>query len=301
MKKTLLPLTLFSLLPLFASADIQLQTCYGNPYTVIVEGRVLEERTFKESKEEDSWLKNTWKKVKQLVNDEVKNEKLSLVVGGEVYERFTDDEGYFEFEINNTKAPWKNHENVEIYLDELNVTIHASAFIVDDSVKVGVISDFDDTVIVSDVTNKLDLVKNTFFKNYKQREVVKGMREQFKKILQTPNAPLFFVTGSPKQLYTAIHNFLNYHKFPKRTLITKKAHGDNADSLFDQQGYKVEKIEKLMKLFPHLQWVCFGDSGEKDKEVYGELLKTHPQQIKAIYIRNVANSEIEQIFPPLSK
>jgi len=295
--KKLLPLTLFSLLPLLADADIQLQTCYGNPRTVIVEGRVLEERTVKESQEEDSWLKNTWKKVKLLVNDEVKNEKISLVIGGEVYENLTDDEGYFEFEINNTKAPWKNHENIEIYLDELNVSIHASAFIVDDSVKVGVISDFDDTVIVSDVTSKLNLVKNTFFKNYKQRKLVIGMKEKFEKVLSTSDTPLFFVTGSPKQLYPAIHDFLNYHKFPKRTLITKKAHGNNADPLFDQLGYKVEKIERLMKLFPQIAWCCFGDNGEKDKEVYSALLKKYPKQIKEIYIRDVDSTKIEQIFP----
>jgi phosphatidate phosphatase APP1 len=297
MKKSLLPLTLFSLLPLFSDADIQLQTCYGNSHTVIVEGRVLEERTFSESHAEDSWLKNTWKKVKQLVNHEVKNEKLSLVIGGEVYENVTDNEGYFEFEINNSNAPWKNHENIEIYLDELNVSIHASAFIIDASIKRGVISDFDDTVVVSGVTSKLELVKNTFFKNYKQRELVNGMKEHFSTILNTKNTPLFFVTGSPKQLYGAIHRFLNYHGFPKRTLITKKAHGDNADPLFDQLSYKVEKIEKLIELFPQIKWVCFGDSGEKDAEVYSKLLKEHPKQIKAIYIRNVDSGKIEQIFP----
>ncbi len=299
MKKTLLSITLLTILPLLADADIQLQLCYGNPHELIVEGRVLEERIFKESSKEDSWLKNTWNKVKQLVNDEVKNEKLTLTIGDEIYQNKTDDEGYFEFNIENHKEAWKNHQNITLHLDELNVTTYASAFIIDESVKVGIISDFDDTVIVSGVTNKLDLVQNTFFKNYKQRELVKGMKERFEEIVTSPNTPLFFVTGSPKQLYNAIHNFLNYHEFPKRTLITKKAHGNNADPLFDQITYKVEKIEQLIQLFPQIGWVCFGDSGEKDPEVYRRIQKKYPKQIKAIYIRNVKSGEIEKIFPPL--
>lgn len=30
-----------------------------------------------------------------------------------------------------------------------------------------------------------------------------------------------------------------------------------------------------------------GDSGEKDPEIYGELARRHPEQIEAIYIRDV--------------
>jgi len=287
--------SLLSLSPLLAEADIQLHTCYGNPHQLIVEGRILNEREFKESSKEDSWVTNGWRKVKHLINDEHENIALTLKINETLYHGKTDDEGYFEFEVLNQKTPWKNHENIELSLDELNTSIHASALIIDDNVKVGVISDFDDTVIVSDVTDKLSLLKNTFFKNYKQRQVVEGMREHFKKILN-PNTPLFFVTGSPKQLQPVIHQFLNFHNFPERTLITKKAHGDNADELFDQIAYKQGKIEKLMILFPNIQWVCFGDSGEKDREVYELLAKKYPKKVQGIFIRNVESKTIEKIL-----
>jgi phosphatidate phosphatase APP1 len=297
MKKLLLLLLLPFTIYAENRADIQLQTCYGNPHQLLIEGRVLYERKFDESSKDDSWVKNGWQKMKHLLNDEVKNEKLTLTVGEEVYQGQTDEEGYFEFEVQNHKTPWKNHEKIELTLNEYNISVHASAFVVDTSVKVGIISDFDDTVIVSNVTNKLTLIKNTLFKNYKQREVVKGMKRRFETILATPDSPLFFVTGSPKQLYSVIHQFLNYHEFPKRTLITKKAHGDNADPLFDQLAYKMEKIEKLILLYPNIKWVCFGDSGERDQEVYETVAQKYPKKIKEIYIRSVEHGKIKKIFP----
>jgi len=296
MKKSLQ--TLFTLTPLLASeADIQLQTCYGNPHEIIVEGRILEERRFRPSSLMDSWLVNGWRKLKQLINDEIETTPITLTIEEEQYHTISDDEGYFRFQIHNPHAPWKPHQNIMLHLDEYNVTIHASAFIVEASIEVGIISDFDDTVIISGVTNTLDLIKNLLFKNYKQRTLVKEVRDKILQITQAhPKTPLFFVTGSPRQLYGSIHDFLNHHHFPKRTLITKKAHGANPDPLFDQLRYKLEKIEELIRLYPHIQWICFGDSGEKDAKVYKTLHQKYPQKIRAIYIREVESGELKSLL-----
>ena len=148
-----------------------------------------------------------------------------------------------------------------------NKNLHkTNATIIDSIPLLGIISDFDDTMIVSDVTNKIKLGFNMMFKNYKQRTLVPSILERFKKILaQNPKgmpSTLFILTGSPQQLFTPIEQFLDYYHFPKRTLILKKSHGENLDPLTDQFAYKTQKIERLIKLYPNMKWVMFGDSGE---------------------------------------
>ena len=298
MKKILLG-TLFVLSPLLSESDIEVYTAYGNPHRAVIEGRVLNEREFTESSVKDSWLKNTWRKLKHVVNDEEKNAPITLTIGRESFKTKTDHEGYFEFElINQSPKAWKNHQNIELKLDSVNKFVVVSLYILDEKVTQGILSDFDDTVIVSNVTSKMKLLKNTFLKNYKQREVVPEMLERFKKLTLNENTPLFFITGSPRQLQPTIHLFLNHHGFPQRTIITKKAHGKNPDSLTDQLGYKLGKIERIIKLYPHVEWYCFGDSGEKDREVYESLAKKYPKSIRAIYIRDVESGKILTIKAP---
>lgn len=290
-KTILATLVMLNTTTLFSDTEIQITSCYGNPHKLIVEGRVLDndKEEHNEQKSDDGWFKNSWHKLKHLINNEIKNEPITLKVAQLEKETKTDDEGYFEFELLNNKEAWENNQNVQLTLNKKDIKLDISALILNKSITKGVISDFDDTIIISDVTHKLKLLSHTFFKNYKQRQLVQVVAKKIK----ASNAPLFIVTGSPRQLQSSIDDFLDYHHFPKRTIITKKAHGDNADALFDQLAYKTSKIEQLIELYPEIVWDCFGDSGEKDKEVYLALAKKYPKKIGKIYIRDVKNGKIK--------
>jgi phosphatidate phosphatase APP1 len=123
------------------------------------------------------------------------------------------------------------------------------------------------------------------------------MVDRFQKILKEnpPKEPsrLFFLSGSPQHLFTYIEKFLDYNNFPKHVTILKQVHGDNSDSLFDQMAYKTEKIEELIALYPDMQWLMFGDSGEKDKDIYTFIKEKYPSKVKGYYIRNVESGEID--------
>ena len=46
-------------------------------------------------------------------------------------------------------------------------------------------------------------------------------------------------------------------------------------------------IEKMFSLYDTLPFVLIGDSGQRDPEVYAELVDEFPDRIRAIYIRHV--------------
>ena len=295
MKRAIL-LSLIGFNLLLAQPTIEVYSCYGNADELMVEGRVLTERSFKEPKKEDSWLTNLWENLGHLINNEKKNTPITLQIDTMQYHSKTDDEGYFEFDVTNSKKSFRNQQAIQLFLNDEPISTFCLALILKNVPQQGIISDFDDTLIISNVTHKLKLVDNLLFKNYKQREVVPSMAERFKSILShhdsNSDIPLFIITGSPKQLDNNINEFLDFYHFPPRTVITKKMHGKNPDDLLNQTTYKAEKIEKLIALYPKIEWTLFGDSGEQDLQVYTDIAQKYPRVIKAIFIRDVETNEI---------
>jgi len=265
----------------------------------------LEGRTVNKSKESvvsenDSGYTNAWNKLNFFFNDELKNKKVFLTIGKEKYETQSDNEGYFKFDTALSKERAMSYTHISLRIKDNKNSHNTQATIISSKKEmVGIISDIDDTVVISDVPHKTKLLLNTFWKNYKQREVVPTMVERFQKILAAnpPAQPsrLFFISGSPKQLYLPIEKFLMYNHFPKYVLILKQTHGKNKDSLTDQLAYKTKKIEALIALYPHMKWVMFGDSGEKDLETYAGIKEKYPDKVKAYYIRNVNSGDITLI------
>jgi len=290
---------LFIFNQMIAKDTIEIYNCYGNDKRVIVQARVLDAHKFTEAKKDDDIFTNLKRKLGIIFNDERENVNITIEINGEKFERKSDDEGYLEFDLSFEKKALKPNQKIDLYLTNYKeIENSCNLFIPSDKRQTGIISDFDDTIIISNVTNKLSLLNQLLLKNYKQREVIKGMKRRFEEILRnSPDKPLFIITGSVKQFNKVIRLFLDYHKFPKRTIITKKIHGKNSNSIFEQKDYKSENIEKLLRLYPNIEWVLFGDSGEEDRQIYLNIAKKYPSHIKEIYIREIKKERISKIYP----
>jgi len=282
----------------YAKDNIVIYHAYGNNHYMIVQGRMERERDFKSVSNDDGWIRNLWRRAKQVKADDIESADINLSINHESFKTKGDDEGYFSFNVQTKQRLNMGYQKIILQIAGNKHLHEANATIIDTTPLVGIISDFDDTLIISEVTDKISLGINTMFKNYKQRILVPTMIERFTKVLsQNPKgtpSTLFILTGSPQQLFTPIEKFLNYHHFPKHTLILKKAHGDNQDPLTDQFAYKTQKIERLIKLYPNMKWVMFGDSGEKDAEVYKAMQEKYPHKVMRYYIRDVDSGKIKE-------
>jgi len=281
---------------LLAKSNIVVYNAYGNTHHIIIQGRMEKEKSYKKVKKNDSWFTNIFRRLRELKKDEIKSKNIIATINQKSFITKGDSEGYFKFDIKTKKGLKSGYQNIELQIQNNPDIKKVKATIIGSKPLIGIISDFDDTLIISNVTNKIKLGINTMFKNYKQRKMVLGMAEKFEKILsQNPKgAPstLFILSGSPQQLFKPINSFLNYHNFPKRVLILKKAHGDNKDPLTDQFAYKTQKIEQLIKLYPNIKWIMFGDSGEKDLQVYRFIKSKYPNRVKEYYIRDIQSGKI---------
>jgi len=282
-------LTTIVLTHMMASDFIEVYSAYTNGKKIVVEGRIIDSKDKKSSSS---------KVFGAFFNDEKKNVAITLEVNKKKYIHKSDDEGYFLFELSNLKSIVAQ-QHISLHTKEKASLQNIELFYPSLEAHIGVISDFDDTVIVSNVTHKTKLLYDTFFKTYKERELVDEVEKKIKSILKSNTnrgeSALFFISGSPYQLQNNMKLFLDFHAFPKRTVLTKKIHGSKHDSLFASVSYKYDKIVKLFQMYPHLKWVFFGDSGEKDPEIYLKVLKNYPNRVVDIYIRDVKSKKLNKL------
>ncbi len=151
---------------------------------------------------------------------------------------------------------------------------------------VSVISDIDDTVKVSNVNDRRQLLEKALLRDFAQ---VPDMAE-FYQAMATCGARFHFVSASPWQLYPPLIEFLDAAGFPWATLDLKIVRFRD-ETLFDlfKQGTETKPpaIRAILDRYPDRQFVLVGDSGEQDPEVYAGLIRERPAQIQRIYIRNV--------------
>jgi phosphatidate phosphatase APP1 len=80
--------------------------------------------------------------------------------------------------------------------------------------------------------------------------------------------------------------FLNLQKIPLGPLLLRDF-GDHLLFSKDSASHKKNNIKMILDSFPHLPFVLIGDSGERDPEIYSEVVKEYPTRIRAIYIRSI--------------
>jgi len=262
---------------------------YGSSERFMIEGRVVEIDKRSTAKDDDAWYKNLWRSVRTLKNDEQDGVKLRLTVGSNAADAISDEEGYFRVSITPARPMPGGWHPVTVQGKRTQGS--GQLLIVPKTNTLGVISDIDDTVLVSDVTNKNKLLKKTFLQNHKQRQTFPGTADFYRRLLaQNPEpqaAPMFYVSASPRQLSDNISAFLAHNHYPRGVLVTKLINGNGRDPLLDQQQYKLAKIEAIFTALPWVKFILIGDDGERDPEIYRTLQEKHPQRVAAIYIRKV--------------
>jgi phosphatidate phosphatase APP1 len=155
---------------------------------------------------------------------------------------------------------------------------------------VSIISDIDDTIKISEVINRKQLLNHTFFLNFK---VVQDIVKLYSELLNGQGS-LHFVSSSPWQLYPAIIQFIEQSGFPEADYALKYFRFKDSSfmNLFTSSlEAKPLQIMNIIEKYPHRKFILIGDSGEKDPEVYAKIQQQFPQQIIKILIRNVTQEK----------
>ena len=272
---------------------------FGNDEKIISKGRVLEKSKAKLASETDGRWRNLVRMFHLFETDEVPHARVRAIFGERETEIKADGEGYFDLEFDvgarGETALW--HE-LELELiepsSENRAKTNGQILIPPASAKFGVISDIDDTVIKTNVTNKLKMLATTVLTNEHTRAPFEGVAE-FYRALQNgrdgnENNPIFYVSSSPWNLYTLLIELFKKREIPLGPLFLKDFGPHTIFHASDHQTHKLENIRRVLDAYPHLPFILIGDDGEQDPQIYRQIVSQYKDKIRVIYIRKVRES-----------
>jgi phosphatidate phosphatase APP1 len=170
---------------------------------------------------------------------------------------------------------------------------------------VSVVSDIDDTIKVTDVGNRQELLANTFVREFRS---VPGMADVYRR-WASAGVCLHYVSSSPWQLFEPLYELLDRDGFPLGSMELREFRLSDRRSFQNIEGSREQKqalVSQLLARFPQRSFVLVGDAGEQDPEMYVDLYRKHPHQVRQICIRNIndeaADSErYQQAFAKLPR
>lgn len=271
---------------------------YGTNENIRIKGRVLEDEGEITSLETDSVWRNIINMYRRFETDEIPFARVRAVFQNREIETIADDEGYFTAEFSNFETlPEKLWQEIGFELLEpvsppnQKPTATGRILTPAPTAKFGVISDIDDTVMTTNVLNRLKMLITTIAANEHTRVPFEGVAAFYRALQKgassEENNPIFYVSSSPWNLYGFLIEFFRKHEIPFGPLFLKDFGSHTIFSGGDHRNHKLENIAHILETFARLPFVLIGDSGEQDPEIYRQIIEKYPNRIRAVYIRSV--------------
>ncbi len=280
----------------------------GEHKELIIRGRVLRDKGIHEPMDNASILTNLVDMYKRFDSDEIPGAKVRATFQNLSVDTTTEVEGFFEFHLIPDALPASDDHISLIELElidypgkDLNPAEPAEfkaqgqVIVPPADAQFGVISDIDDTVLRSNVTDIISLVRNTFLENAHTRLPFEGVAKFYQALRRGKSGksfnPIFYVSSSAWNLYDVLHDFFVVREIPLGAFfLTEYNLDENTFIMPSHHEHKMKSIDRIMTMYPDLPFVLIGDSTQQDPSIYREVTQKYADRVKAIYIRAVSPS-----------
>jgi phosphatidate phosphatase APP1 len=236
----------------------------------------------------DDWCDNHRNRNRRLDSVELPPAPLIADFGNARVEVSTDHEGYYAAAFKAIDPPgdalWTN---ARVSLANGTLETAQPVMQVLPQARIGIISDIDDTILQSSITDWKIAAQLTFLGNARTRKPLLGVAKLYT-ALQAGTNPLFYVSSSPWNLYDLLEDFMALNAIPPAPIFLRDIGTDTGKFIKTPgHGHKLERARTLMARNPQLRWILLGDSGQEDAALYAEAAREFGDRIAAIYIRDV--------------
>jgi phosphatidate phosphatase APP1 len=283
----------------------------GNDQHVYINGMVIEDKGLVKPVDKQHVWTNILAAIKRFSSDQIPGVKVEAEFMGMKAIDETDELGFFSFYFNVQdispailKRDWHPVEFVlldEIVENQPLVTAKGEVRIVSPNEKRVIVSDIDDTVLVSHSTTTFQKLRLMLFKNAVMRVPFKGVASFYcaleSGLRKDAFHPFFYVSSSEWNLYDLLEDFFDHNKIPRGVFMLRKLEHSIFKFWKSGQGsheHKYEKIKFLLQLFDKQRFILIGDSGQKDPGIYIRLARDFPGRIESIYIRKIGKGRNRQ-------
>lgn len=258
---------------------------YGAPGWVRVMGRVMLTRIAPKPAHRPKKLRG-WRSYATI---SAKDAPVVIEAGGRTHETTADRGGFIDEVVEADLLPgW---QQVTIRCGDAAEAV-APVRIVDPAVRFGVISDIDDTVMVTALPRPLLAAWNSFVLDEHARTAVPGMAVFYERVINGhPGAPVLYLSTGAWNVAPALSRFLARHLYPSGPLLLTDW-GPTKDRWFRSgQEHKRSTLNRLAAEFPDIRWLLVGDDGQHDETIYAAFAAAHPENVAGVAIRHLSPTQ----------
>jgi len=255
-------------------------TGYGGPGWVRVLGRVVLTKPDQVSGDRLEGLRG-WR---SFLSVPVRHTEVVVESGGERHVVHSDRGGVIDARLDLDLEPgWR-----EVRMSVDGDAVDARVLVVDPAVPFGVVSDVDDTVMVTALPRPLLAAWNTFVLDEHARTPVAGMAVLYDRLQRShPGAPVVYLSTGAWNVVPTLTRFLGRNLYPPGPLLLTDW-GPTPEHWFrNGVAHKRDSLRRLAEEFPGIRWLLIGDDGQADEHTYGEFAAAHPDRVAAVAIRRL--------------
>ncbi|SDU78098.1 App1 family protein [Arcanobacterium phocae] len=211
---------------------------------------------------------------------------VTVIIGEQTIRTRTDRSGYLDIVVENHGLTPGWHE--ALIIPAAGEPVNAPIMVVEPQAKLGLISDIDDTIVVTWLPRAMLAAWNSFVKHTNTRQAVPGMSTFYQTLLaDAPEAPVFYLSTGAWNTYSTFLNFIQLNDLPIGPMLLTDW-GPTPTGLFRSgQEHKKSQLRNLLIMFPNIEWFLVGDDGQNDPHIYDELAREHPSRVRGIALREL--------------
>jgi phosphatidate phosphatase APP1 len=280
-----------------SSVNLKIYKGYGHTHHLVVYGHLLQGNpTIRER-----FTQNIFYNIRHLIRlfaiHPIADARIQLQHQTTLLETRTQEDGFFEFHWKSPQELTAGFQSITVsYLDKEGKVLQEvlGELYIPHSVQLGVISDIDDTILISYSSRLFKRLRVLFTRQPHSRKTFADIVHYFTLLSvshTTPDLPnpFFYVSSSEWNLYDDLTEFFSHNHLPEGVLLLNKIKRlqELGASGQTQHHNKLVRIERIMRMFPKQRFVLYGDNSQQDPAIYVSIAKQFPQNVVAIYIRSV--------------
>ena len=171
-------------------------------------------------------------------------------------------------------------------------TVSTRILVVAPGPRLGIVSDIDDTAMVSHVPRMFVAAWNQLVKYTSSREPVPGMAELLTRIKRAhPGTPVIYLSTGAWNVVPTHRSFFDRHGFPAGPMLMTDWGPTNTGLFRSGIEHKRTELRRLMIDLPDVTWLLVGDDGQHDPLIYGEAAREHSDRVAAVAVRRLTPTE----------
>ncbi|MCL6217294.1 App1 family protein [Zunongwangia pacifica] len=291
--------------------DLKLYRGYANDQELVVFGHLFKSWAPDKYRLDRKGIKHTSAIIHKFRIKPLSNYEIHLGFNGKEWKTKTMEDGYFRFTVpfeEKLESGWHPYEVFAKMEGKFGIIEKGELLKPYDS-QLGIISDIDDTFLISHSNSFFKKLYVMLSKNVNRRKVFEDVVDHYKALSKAgqdsehASNSFFYVSSSEWNLYDFIVEFADMHDLPKAVIKLKKIKTGISDFVKTGRGnhdHKFQKVKDIISFYPNLEYVLLGDDSQQDVHIYERICKTYPANVKSIYIRQTGKKQKEEVHQVLS-